>query len=273
MILRHSREPIDGQPVENTFVAIDERTGSQLGSCVIFSDENPALFPARPMQVRLQLEGSPIPDALLGAAVARGRELCNASGKFCRLYTRCDPDDGDMIESLSQMGFRDNDGLVQLELRLPFACDYRLPAGCVVVRDDLSDPMEQKFFLERYNELYNTAHDFDWLHSFIDREGFTRILTVSPTGMAGEILIWRESYAGVIGYIQTSKRWRRMGVATCMLGLACEDFERAKLFCAQANVRARIPHVLKLMEKAGFKQTELLMRYPGVDINPGGIND
>ena len=24
----------------------------------------------------------------------------------------------------------------------------------------------------------------------------------------------------------------------------------------------------KLMEKAGFKQTDLLMRYPGVDINP-----
>ena len=268
MILRHSREPIDGQPVENTFVAIDERTGSQLGSCVIFSDENPALFPARPMQVRLQLEGSPIPDALLGAAVARGRELCNASGKFCRLYTRCDPDDGDMIESLSQMGFRDNDGLVQLELRLPFEYDYRLPAGCVVVKDDLSDPVEQKFFLERYNELYNTSHDFSWLRSFIDREGFTRILTVSPTGMAGEILIWRESYAGIIGYIQTSKRWRRMGVGTCMLGLACEEFEKARLFCAEANVRARIPHVLKLMEKCGFRQTELLMRYPGVDINP-----
>ena len=27
-------------------------------------------------------------------------------------------------------------------------------------------------------------------------------------------------------------------------------------------------HILKLMEKIGFKQTELLMRYPGVDINP-----
>ena len=128
--------------------------------------------------------------------------------------------------------------------------------------------MEQKFFLERYNALYNTAHDFDWLHSYIDREGFTRILTVSPTGMAGEILIWRESYAGVIGYIQTSKRWRRLGVGTCMVGLACEEFEHARLFCAQANVRARIPHVLKMLEKVGFKQTRLLMRYPGVDINP-----
>ena len=37
---------------------------------------------------------------------------------------------------------------------------------------------------------------------------------------------------------------------------------------AEANVRARIPHVLRMMEKMGFKQTELLMRYPGLDINP-----
>ena len=268
MILRHARTPVEGQPVENTFVAIDEFSGGQLGACTIFCDDNPALYPARPMQVRLQLEGSPIPDALIGAAVARGREICTASGKFCRLYTRVDPDDTETMESLIPMGFKDNDGLVKMELRLPFACEYRLPAGCVVVKDDLSDPDEQKFFLERYNELYNTDHSFDWLRSYINRDGFTRILTVSPTGMAGEVLLWRESYAGIIGYIQTSKRWRRMGVGTCMLGLACEEFERAKLFCAEANVRARIPHVLKLMEKCGFKQSELLMRYPGVDINP-----
>ena len=68
MMLRHSREPVDGQPVENTFLAIDEYSGAQLGACTIYLDDNPALYPARPLQVRLQLEGSPIPDALLGAA-------------------------------------------------------------------------------------------------------------------------------------------------------------------------------------------------------------
>ena len=42
----------------------------------------------------------------------------------------------------------------KLQLRLPLACDYKLPTGCVVVKDDLSDPMEQKFFLERYNDAF-----------------------------------------------------------------------------------------------------------------------
>jgi hypothetical protein len=64
-----------------------------------------------------------------------------------------------------------------MRLQLPCEADYRLPTGCVVVRDDLSDPMEQKFFLERYNELYATTHDFEWLRSFIDRKGFMRLLS------------------------------------------------------------------------------------------------
>lgn len=271
MMLRHAREPVEGQPIENTFLAIDERTGNQLGSCTIFCDDNPSLFPARPYQVRLQFEGDPIPDVLLGASVARARELCADSGKLCRLYTRCAPDDDAFMESLAPMGFKDNDGLVKMQMRLPCGYDYRLPAGCTVVKDDLSDPQEQKYFLERYNQLYNTDHDFNWLRSFIDRKDFMRILAVSATGMCGEVLLWREGYSGIIGFIQTAKRWRRLGVGTCLIGLACEEFEKKNLYCAESNVRARIPHILRLMEKMGFKQSELLMRYPGVDINPSEL--
>lgn len=271
MMLRHAREPVDGQPIENTFIAIDERTGDQLGACTIFCDDNPNLYPGRPYQVRLQLDGPAIPDSLLGASVARARELCAASGKFCRMYTRCAPDDDPLLESLLQLGFKDNDGLVKMQLRLPTMHDYRLPAGCTVVKDDLKDPLEQKYFLERYNQLYNTDHNFSWLQSYIDRDSFMRILAVSATGMAGEILLWRERHCGVIGYMQTAKRWRRLGVGTCLAGLACEEFSKMHLYSAEANVRARIPHVLKMMEKLGFQQSELLMRYPGVDVNP--LND
>ena len=267
-MLRHAREPVDGQPIENTFLDIDDHTGERLGACTIYCDENAALFPARPFQVRLQLEGDPLSPQLLGASIARGREICAASGKLSRLYTRCAPDDDALMENLAALGFQDNDGLVRLQLRLPLQADFRLPTGSVVVRDDLSDPAEQKFFLERYNELYNTEHDFEWLHSYIDRDGFTRLLTVSPNGIVGEVLLWREKEIGIIGYIQTSKRWRHMGVGSCMIGLACAECERQKLYCVEANARARIPYVLKLFEKMGFRQEELLMRYPGADINP-----
>ena len=70
---------------------------------------------------------------------------------------------------------------------------------------------------------------------------------------------------------RSSKRWRRLGVGTCMLGLACREFERARLDVVEASVRVRIPHILKTMESVGFRQTDLLMRYPGLDIDSGDV--
>lgn len=268
MILRHAKEPIDGQPIENTFCAIDERSGETLGASVIYTDYNPTLYPARPLQVRIHLDSSDAPDALLGATITRARQICERSGKLSRIFVHCAPNDAELLERLEPFGFQDNDGLVRMQLRLPTPHNFKAPAGCAVVHDNLSDPVERRYFLERYNQLYNTNRDLAWLSRYIDRPGFMRILTVAPTGMAGEILIWRESYSGVIGYIQTSKRWRRLGVASYMLSLACEAFEQQDLYCAEASVRVRHPHMLKLMSKAGFSQTELLMRYPGIDINP-----
>lgn len=268
MILRHEKEPIDGQPIENTFCAIDERSGEVLGSSVIYTDYNPTLYPVRPMQVRIQLDGSDVPDTLLGATIARAREICVNSGEFSRIFVHCSPNDTALMERLEPFGFQDNDGLVRMQLRLPAPRSFKAPAGCAVVYDNLSDPLERKYFLERYNKLYNVERDLAWLSQFIDRPDFMRILTVAPTGMVGEILIWRESYSGVIGYIQTSKRWRRLGVASYMISLACEVFEQQDLYCAEANIRVRYPHMLKLTSGIGFTQSELLMRYPGIDINP-----
>lgn len=184
MILRHEREPVDAQPVENTFVAIDERSGEVLGASVIYVSYNPALFPLRPLQVRIQFDASPVPDALLGASVARAREICTQSGELSRIYVHCAPDDDALMEQLAPFGFQDNDALIRMRLALPADLDFKAPAGCAVVYDDLSDPLERKYFLERYNELFNVQHDLTWLSEFIDRQDFTRILTVASTGMA-----------------------------------------------------------------------------------------
>ena len=43
----------------------------------------------------------------------------------------------------------------------------------------------------------------------------------------------------------------------------CED---AGVEVVVADARARIPLLLRTLESAGFCQTSLLMRYPGVDV-------
>ena len=170
------------------------------------------------------------------------------------------------MESLRALGFKDNDGLVCMRRELPCEKTSQLPIGCVTVRDDLDDPIEQKYFLERYNQLFNEEYDFDWLQDFRMKEGFKRILIVAPTGMAGECITWHEDGAGRIGWLYVSRKWRGMNVSRCLLDIACMDFEEDGLACAEAEVQARIPGMLRVMEGAGFRQAELILRYPGIDM-------
>ena len=268
MILRHERDKSSGRWNENVFLAIDERTGDELGRAEIIPEELSVMFPLRPLQVLLDLGNPPVPDRLLGAAVARAKKLCAESEQFCRLYAQLDPDDDELLDALTALGFIDNDGLVRMQMRLPTERDFPLPEGADVVYDDLSNPQERKYCLQRMNLLYGTRYGMGWLDSYTNHRNFQRILMLADDGIMAEALIWREGYAGEIGYFQVAKRWRNMGVGKYLLSLACDCFERQNLYCAEASVRARYPHVLKLMRSVGFKQAELLMRYPGIDINP-----
>lgn len=267
MMLRNPRDGANGQPPENVFQAVDEKTGAVLASCVISGEMKPALYPARPHQVRLEFEGgTDALDPLLGAALARARELCLAEKAPARIYARCAPDDEVLLSLLRPYGFKDNDGIVRVRKNLPVRNAFRPPTGCVVVKDKLEDPQERKYFLERYNELYGTEYDGQWLREFTDAPDFLRILTVAPTGMAGEVVVWRANGYGEIGFLQTSRRWRHMGVAKYMLGLACDAVSEMGLRIARADIRAKIPYILSTMEKSGFYQEALVTRYPGIDV-------
>lgn len=267
MMLRNPREEYRGQAPENVFLAVDERSGEKMGACVITEEDNPSMYPQRPHQVRLDIEGSrDTLDSLMGAALARARALCAQSGKPSRIYAVCGAEDETLLGDLREYGFRDNDGIVRMRAVLPVRSTFKAPTGCVVVRDRLEDAQEQRFFLERYNELFNTDHDLKWLTDFMQRENFLRTLTVAPTGMAGEIVTWNDAGEGVVGFIQTARRWRHMGVAKYMISLGCESISALGITGIRADIRARMPYMLKTMEKAGFYQDSLVIRYPGIDL-------
>ena len=267
MILRHAREQLGGQPIENCFEAIDERSGNLLGSCIIYVQENENLFPNRPVRIYMEIEGNPAPDALLGAAVARAKEIAASYKLPARIFTQTEPNDEARLASLAAMGFRDNDGLVDMQRRLPYVYGVDLPAGCVTVIDDLDDPLEQQYFLERYNQLFCEENDLEWLQEMRSHREFKRILIVAPTGMVGETIIWHEGKKGVIAWLHTARKWRRKGIARALLNLACKEFTRCDMDFASAEIQVRIPNLLKVMEASDFLQTNLVMRYPGIDWN------
>ncbi|MBQ3574172.1 MAG: GNAT family N-acetyltransferase [Clostridia bacterium] len=267
MILRHAREQVNGQPIENCFEAIDERSGKKLGSCTIYVQENENLFPNRPVRIYMEIEGDPAPDALLGASVARAKELALKFRRPARIFTQVEPEDEVRLASLSALGFRDTDGLVDMQRKLPYVRGADLPNGCVTVVDDLDDPLEQDYFLERYNHLFGEDYDMEWLQTLRKHKDFKRVLIVAPNGMVGESIIWHEGKKGVIAWLHIARRWRRKGLSRVLLDLVCKEFTRCDMDFASAEIQVRIPNILKVMEKADFQQTRLIMRYPGIDWN------
>ena len=267
MLLRHAKDH-EFVSAENTFEAIDDKNGKVVCSCAIYTAENSELFPLRPFRIYLELNGSQIPDALLGAAVARAKEIARDANLPARIFTMIEPDDCEALQSLTDFGFKDNDGLIRMKRGCAKLCEENLPVGCVLVRDLLDDPMEQKFFLERYNRQFAEENDTEWLKQLINTEGFERILIVSPTGMAAEALINEENGIGSVIWLYTSKKWRGRGVAGTALNIACNEFNMHGIHTAHMDVQAKVPHLVSILERAGFAQSELLCRYPGMDIDP-----
>ena len=267
MILRHEREQFDELPAENTFESVDEHSGEVLCSCRIYVSQNEALFPTRPLRIYLDIQGDSLSDPLLGASVASGKEIARQSCMPSRVFTQVEPDDSKRLDALKVLGFRDSDGLVLMERREELSEEAELPLGCVKVADDLDDPLEQEYFLERYSQLYNEQYDQEWLEEMRAHTGFKRILIVSSTGMVGETILWEEGDHCMIGWLHTARRWRRKGIARCLLQLACIECASRGLRSIQVETQVRIPNLLHLLESSGFRQKELILRYPGVDVN------
>lgn len=267
MILRNPKGKNDGMYSGNIFEAVDPRSGEVYGTCTVTEERMPLMFTERPYHVRLDISGeAEALDMLLGAAFARARALCESQTEPARIYASCDPADDDMLARLRNYGFRDNDGLMRMRRTLSWIDEPKPPMGCVVVQDSLEDMREQRYFLERYNGIYGECRDARWLAELTARNGFRRILTVAPTGMAGEVVLWLDGETGVIEFFDTARRWRNVGVAGCMLSLACRYLMENGVREAVADVRAKIPYARRVLESAGFRPDVLIRRYPGVDI-------
>lgn len=139
-----------------------------------------------------------------------------------------------------------------------------LPEGCAIVRDFLADETERRFFLERYNACFGMRCGEEWLEEITSQPDFARILMVSPDDLCGELLVWTEDGEGVIGIIQTARRWRRQGVASYLIEDARLYFASLGLSCSHFDVWLEAPGCLPLARGLGYAGEDPLMLYPSL---------
>ena len=84
---------------------------------------------------------------------------------------------------------------------------------------------------------------------------------VSPDDLCGELLVWTEDGEGVIGIIQTARRWRRQGVASYLIEDARLYFASLGLSCSHFDVWLEAPGCLPLARGLGYTGEDPLMLY------------
>lgn len=266
--IRHADMPVHGQEIENTFVACDDLE-ERLGEASVTPSMNSMICPGRPYHLYIRVQGQEEAlDALLGAATARALMLARLRPDTpARVYTDCAPDDQQRMKLLATLGYQDDDGLVRMRKRLQRGPIVRpLPAGCTIVRDYLIDENESRFFLERYNTMFGRERDMNWLKSVKAMPNFARLLVVAGDGLAGELLTWSDGACGVVGIVQTTPRWQKKGVASYLMELARLYWLDKGLTHAYFDVWTRLTGAVRLAYTSGFRQAEMLTRYPGIDI-------
>lgn len=262
MILTHENMYAGVSP-DDTFVARTDKN-KLLGVCTVSKRNMQMLFPDCPTQYVIRTEGEASSlAALYGAAVARIRMLHFRKGTPARAYAEVNVGDEESLNVLEALGFEISDGVIRMHRKVTGEENYHLlPTGCTIVRDFLGDPMERRFFLERYNSCYGLSNDEEWLDDIVSQPDFARILMVSTEDLCGELLVWTEDGRGVIGMIQTARRWQRRGVASYLMEDARLYFKSIGVKEMQMDVWKNVPGALPLAGAAGYTGDMPILLYP-----------
>ncbi len=267
MKIRTSNKPVDEQALENSFVAVDDLE-TPMGTLSVAPLRNDELMPERPFEVKLTVHGkAAAADALLGAGLSRGMYLAQQEGVPARIYAQCLPSETQKLELLLGLGFENDDALVRMRRKVVGGLSIaRLGEGMAFVEDRLDDETERAFFLEREEKLFRKEKPEEWLEKLEKMNGFRRLLAVGRDGLAGELLLYETGTVGVVAQVYTAPARRRQHVAMFLLERARQYFYQDRMQEAIADVRLRQTGAVALFASAGYRQSEVVCRYPGVDL-------
>lgn len=266
MIIRNVIHPENENLIR--FEALDEQNNVQ-GVCRVEKSYCARLFPARPLQVRIDLSDAGEQSSLLmGAAMASAVQSADMPARF---YSPCDPEDEELLELLQNYDFRDDDGEVRMTRVLRGIPENpEIPEGVVVVRDRLEDEQEARYFMQRYNRLFGVSRSMKLAEYWRSLPGFRRYLAIDGEGLVGEVLAAMDGDVGVILFIQTNIQCCRRGIGSYLLKLAMHMLARSGAKRIDCDVRVGINGIMRFLKKHGFEQDELLQRNPGMNWDPDG---
>ena len=144
-----------------------------------------------------------------------------------------------------------------------------LPEGTGFLANQLDDPTECQYFIERFIRLslHSRSGASAWLSEARRKPHFTRLILIKDPILVGELVIWMERRVGTIAHVFTLPAWRRKGVASHLMRCALQMFYEWGAHSASLDVRAQLEGAVSLAAKSGFRQSEIVSRYWGLQLN------
>lgn len=267
MRVYHPLFPYQGIAPENVYCAADDM-GVEIGVGYINYFSQPHLFPDRPINMFLQLEGQPVARyMLLGALLARAQQLRDQTPYAkARLYTEVGVEDTRTCDFYLRNGFVLDDAEDMVRLEIPEG-GGKVPMSYTVANVPLTNEYEQNAFLQRLNMNRIAPLNLGFLDVCRQKPHFLAMGIFQNGIPAGELLMTGESYRSDLIAMYIQPAYRKLGLGKGLLGRSMALLREEGVSQVNALVlRRSIPQcALAHSFDAKFLKTTAL--YPGINLD------
>ena len=267
MRLTHPQATFRGGPAEDTFFAADDRQ-IQLGTGYIIPCVQQEMYPARPLNLYIEIEAQPSARSMLfGALLARAEVLRGQyPGMPARLYTQLDVKNADMAAFYQRCGLKMDDAEDLFYFQLPYAAIGKTPMGVQYASVPLENDAQQDAFLQRLNAMRITPIQRDQLTLWREQPGFLALGFYRSGRPVCELLTAGTGTQAMLIAVYTRSEFRNQGMAKQLINQASAILRERGMEGMYAYIFRRNTPQVALMQglNANFVRTTALL--PGIDL-------
>lgn len=241
------------------------------GNATVIEFVNEALVPERPLNYYVTISAmySRAFDMLLGAVLARALELRRYQPRLpARIYVPCRPNDTQLLDALTEFGFRNDDAELRVRKVLTESnTPANPPVGCFIAPVLLETGGEVTGLLQRINRYSLTARSVEWV-ARLQEEAQHLIVRGAwqDDTFIGECVVTVYGAEGHVEMIYTEPEFRERGVATSLLDHVGRELLENGVRLLTAEVWQRNRGAVYLFHSARFDNADPTILYPGMDL-------
>ncbi len=267
MRITHPQATFQGIPPQDMFFVSNERQ-VQLGSGYVISSFQRELYPARPLNIYIQIDSQPSARSLLfGALLARAEVIRAQTPDIpARLYTQLPVEADELLNFYQRSGLMLDDAEDLFSFSPDLLADGRTPMGLQYASVPLEGDAQQDAFLRRLNAMRIAPIQRDQLTLWREQSNFLALGFYRGGQPVTELMTVGNGEQAILVAIYTRAENRKQGLAAALMGLAGNVLKERGVERVFANIFRRNAPQVALMKKlnAQFVRTATLL--PGMNL-------